>query len=166
VAVKGYEGLYAISDHGRVLSFHTNRMPVFHVSRAGYLSVQLCNKPVRPKLKRKYVHSLVAEAFIGSRPEGMQVNHKDGVKANNHWTNLEYVTPLENTRHAAKIGNAPKVRKGEGVPWSKLTEDQVRAIRNEYVPWVVSLSMLAKKYGVKPMAIYGVVRRFNWRHID
>ena len=50
------------------------------------------------------VHSLVALAFIGPRPEGMEVNHKDCDKQNNALNNLEYVTHGENQRHAAQMG--------------------------------------------------------------
>lgn len=48
----------------------------------------------------KYIHGLVAEAFLGPRPEGYQVDHKDGNRSNNHVSNLEYVTHRENIKRA------------------------------------------------------------------
>ena len=49
---------------------------------------------------KKYVHRLVADAFIGPCPAGKQINHKDGNPQNNSINNLEYVTPKENIEHA------------------------------------------------------------------
>lgn len=51
-----------------------------------------------------YIHRLVAKYFIGDIPSGYVVNHKDGNKLNNHYSNLEIVTYSENIRHADKIG--------------------------------------------------------------
>lgn len=62
----------------------------------GYWSVNRNNKTY-------YVHRLVAEAFLGG-VQDLQVNHKDGNKANNHWTNLEWVTPESNRAHAVRTG--------------------------------------------------------------
>lgn len=53
-------------------------------------------------LKTTSVHALVAAAFIGPRPEGMEINHKDGNRGNNHVGNLEYVTPKQNTQDSIR----------------------------------------------------------------
>lgn len=53
------------------------------------------------------VHRLVAECFIGQIPEGMEINHIDGDKGNNNLSNLEIVTPKENSVHAVSIGLTP-----------------------------------------------------------
>ena len=71
------------------------------VGRGGYATCELCGEGGR-KLTR-FVHRLVAEAFLGES-DGMQVNHKDGDKLNNRLSNLEWVTPSENVRHAIGIG--------------------------------------------------------------
>lgn len=58
------------------------------------------------KYKTKFVHVLIALAFIGPNPEGKQINHKDGNSENNIPSNLEYVTPSQNTKHAYDTGLA------------------------------------------------------------
>lgn len=74
----------------------------------GYCRVKFYNKD------RLGVHQIVARAFIGSQERGIQVNHKDGNKSNNCVTNLEYATPLENTRHA--VDNGLKVSRPQNQP--------------------------------------------------
>ena len=54
--------------------------------------------------KRHYVHKVVALTFLGSRPIGFQINHKNGVKTDNRVENLEFVTPSRNRRHAVELG--------------------------------------------------------------
>lgn len=56
------------------------------------------------------VHRLVALCWIGKCPEGYEVNHKDGNKANNHADNLEYVTSKQNKAHALSLGLMKKGR--------------------------------------------------------
>lgn len=73
--------------------------------KTGYMQVCLrkTNNDVNNITKRnytKYIHGLVAEAFLGPRPEGYQVDHKDGNRSNNHISNLEYVTAKENIKRA------------------------------------------------------------------
>lgn len=54
--------------------------------------------------------SLVMAAFVGPRPAGLTINHKDGCKTNNHYTNLEYCSAIENVRHAYRLGLMPAAR--------------------------------------------------------
>jgi len=98
--VVGYEGLYLVSNLGRVKrDAHVLRpSPV----TGGYLRVDL-NKGGR---KARLIHCLVAEAFIGPCPEGMEVNHIKAEPGNNAASNLEYLTPTGNVAHTAKLGNA------------------------------------------------------------
>src|SRR5258708_1836344 len=50
------------------------------------------------------IHSIIAECFVGPRPKGLSINHKDGNRWNNSADNLEYVTPSYNTKHAFLLG--------------------------------------------------------------
>ena len=139
--VVGYEGLYEVSNHGAVrrpLDYEVVWPATFTraglvlrpaTSADGYLCVVL-NKEGAPKGFK--VHRVVAAAFIGPCPKGLEVNHKDGDKLNNVPENLEYVSHRENMHHAIGAGLFDPyevVSKGE-LHWnSKLTPMAVRVIR-------------------------------------
>lgn len=106
--IKGYEGLYKISNYGRVESLPKNRygskksiiLKPF-LDKDGYLNIGLCKNNVVTKHK---VHRLVAQVFINNCHNKPQVNHKNGIKDDNRVTNLEWVTNGENQKHAWKYG--------------------------------------------------------------
>lgn len=98
--VKGFEN-YAVSTKGRVRNLKTGRLLKHQSSRRGgwYAFINLCKKGTR---KNVNVHLLVAEAFLGPRPEGMVVHHRDGKRKNPAVINLEYITQAENCRFSNK----------------------------------------------------------------
>lgn len=108
--IVGYEGLYQVSNLGRVKSlskydrlnrFHPEKMKSQVNNGTGYLIVNLKHNGAQ---KMKTVHRLVAEHFI-QNPLGLSdVNHKDGDKTNNRIDNLEWCTHAENVKHAVDIG--------------------------------------------------------------
>lgn len=108
-AVVGYEGFYEVSSLGRVRSLY--RWSKHRPDRLRQLFP--CKGYCRCILSRAgepksfTVHVLVMAAFVGLRPEGMVINHKDAVKINNRIENLEYVTVAENAAHAARMGLMP-----------------------------------------------------------
>lgn len=87
---------YKVSACGKVLGLR-GRVLRPAATGSGHLGVDL-QLVTGPKTVK--VHSMVAEVWIGKRPKGQVVNHKDGIKAHNHVSNLEYVTPSANTEHA------------------------------------------------------------------
>ena len=98
--ITGYEGLYKVSNYGNVLSIKNNKI-LKPVDNHSYKYVHLCDiKHIR---RNKSIHRLVAEAFIPTKDKSLQINHKDGNKANNFVDNLEWCTPAENSYHRAKV---------------------------------------------------------------
>jgi len=103
--VAGYEGAYEVSDLGRVRSLpgghrHGIVLKPQPVGR-GYLSVSLCIEGV---VRRFYVHHMVALAFIGPRPEGLDVCHGNGNLLDNRPQNLRYDTVNGNMRDSIEHG--------------------------------------------------------------
>lgn len=95
--VPGYEDLYATID-GDIIS-GLNGSTIRKTRRPdGYLVVRI------PNVKQELVHRLVAAAFLGPCPLGMQVRHGDNTKHNNHIANLCYGTPRDNTQDAMRDG--------------------------------------------------------------
>lgn len=94
--VKGYEGLYEVSDQGLVKSLGNDKILKPTVNHAGYLYVNLYKGG---KCKHYFVHRLVANAFIPNDNETYQINHKDENKTNNDISNLEWVSPKYNTNY-------------------------------------------------------------------
>lgn len=103
--IKGYEGLYQISDYGRIKSFYRTtthtRILKERTHRDGYLYVGLYKNGKTTTAKS---HRLVALYFIPNPENKPQVNHKDGNKLNNNVENLEWCTAAENARHAVDTG--------------------------------------------------------------
>ena len=122
--ITGYEGLYQVSNLGRVRSLIRNKVlkPANHVTINGYQKVSLYKNN---KLKTMQVHRLVAEAFIldktnfKSMPDedrsminldALQVNHKDENKQNNCVNNLEWCTQKYNTNYGTKQDRESKIK--------------------------------------------------------
>lgn len=107
--IQGYEGIYQISSYGQVRSldrfdgirYRKGQLIALAMKKNGYLQVGL-----RKDGKRKWfgVHRLVAIHFIDNPLNKSQVNHIDCNKQNNHVSNLEWVSPEENMKHARDNG--------------------------------------------------------------
>lgn len=99
----GYESFYEVSNLGKVRNKRTGKIKKPRSNGHGYMGVELWNKVQ----KHKYIHRLVAEAFLGDT-NGYQVNHLDGDKSNNCLWNLEICTAKQNQQHSLHVlGNKP-----------------------------------------------------------
>lgn len=125
--IKNYEGMYQISNFGRIKSLNRiiktginngyrelqETIKVPRMDKYGYLKVQLSKENIT---EDKTVHRLVAEAFIPNPKNKPEINHKDGIKTNNYIDNLEWVTTLENQLHRKNVlhkqGSKPNIPKG------------------------------------------------------
>lgn len=96
--------IYEITENGNIRNSVSGRL-LRPNDVSGYMQVSLSNNGHRVC---KYVHDLVADTFYEGNHEGLQVNHKDGNKKNNHISNLEWCTCRENIRHAIENGLRPE----------------------------------------------------------
>lgn len=165
--VIGFEGWYEVSEAGDVrrVCGGSNRTYVGRAlrqqtSKKGYATVGLSRAGTT---RRRPVHILVAAAFIGSCPDGKQVNHEDTNKKNNHYTNLEYTTCLGNIKHAVAHGLRAS-KQGTLNGQAKLSVDAVRRIREEYAGGTTQPS-LAAKYGLTQANVSSIVLRKTWAHV-
>ena len=130
--------IYEISNHGRIRHNITHELIPMYYHRSGkeepYMAVSLIT--IHGGYCNYLVHRLVAATFILFRHSSrIQVNHKDSNRLNNHIDNLEWVTPLENTRHAMEHGNFP------------FCEDRYNAkFTNEQVHYICKLLEEGKMY--------------------
>ena len=105
--VKGYEGLYQVSNLGRVKRVETDRIlkPLKHTK--GYYRVDLSKNGSQSK---KFIHRLVAQVFIPNPDNKSQVNHIDENKTNNLVSNLEWMTAKENLNHGTRTDRMAKTK--------------------------------------------------------
>lgn len=163
--IKNYEGLYEVSNLGRIKSLEKNRpgqsnsamLKKLSKSSNGYFKTSLYKNG---KSKTFAIHRLVIESFTGvSR---LQVNHKDGRKENNNLNNLEYCTQRENVKHAIDIGL--RNNKGERNVKAKLNEKQIKEIRRNKNR--ETAQELSKRYNVFLSTIYKIVNGETWAHVS
>lgn len=163
--VVGYEGLYQVSNLGRVRSFWsrcgkkitaTPKMLRCAGMPKWYRNVHLCN-PSRDKIEQRGVHVLVAEAFIGSPPsEKHLVNHIDFDKTNNRVGNLEWTTFKGNAEHSIE-----HYTRGQKHHSNKLTPDQVIAIHGMNG----KQRDIASIFGVSQSVVWCIKHRRIWKHL-
>jgi hypothetical protein len=118
----GWGDIYEVSSLGHVRRIGSNAL-IGTVSGNGYVRVQLSRAGTTETF---LIHKLVADAFIGPRPDGHHIDHINGVRDDNRFVNLRYCSPQQNISYTVERGaNAVADRNGASV----LTADQVRAIR-------------------------------------
>lgn len=178
--VVGYEAYYEVSNMGRVRRIgraarhgkghgggvKVGRILKSFVLKDGYSRTQLW---VEGKPINCLIHCLVAEAFIGQRLPGMEVNHKNLNRLDNVVTNLEYVTHSENNLHSYRNSKrkAPEMPRGEAHHNAKLTTEQVMEIKKTYQRRKIGfgITALARKFKVDHHTIRSIIIGETWKEV-
>lgn len=164
--IEGYVGFYQVSNMGRIRSldktitrndgklyFRKGRiLQPFYGKTSKYLQVQLS---IRNKVKKYLIHRLVASHFIENRNETLEVNHIDGNIYNNHVSNLEYITHLDNIHHAINTGLTQQ--NGEHSVLAKLSNKQANCIRCLCFNFKIKQKVIARLFNVSKQTINSIV---------
>ena len=163
---------YQIGVDGSIINTETGRILKQQLSR-GYSTIQLYDSEGKPKKFR--VHQLVAQTFIPNHLNRSEVNHKDGVKTNNHVGNLEWVTPKENDIHAKTYLHQTKTAgKYKGQQHTKAKRFELRKGSEKYTLYGYSelerffalsrskiFKMIADKKPIRGFAVIEVEREIS-----
>lgn len=157
--IVGYEGLYRVSNCGRVMSLQMYAAGKF-IQREkiltpfsngnGYYVVHLRKDN---KTHVKYVHRLVAEAFLGNI-NNKDINHLDFNRSNNHIDNLEICSRKDNIRYSFSFGKYNNIKKYTAEEKVKKNEDKIYEMYNLGIPKTIIAKQLKmhyetlKKYGI------------------
>lgn len=176
--VKNYEGLYLVSNFGRIKSLDkTVKSGIFNnplrfvpgkimtpkPDKDGYLRIGLTSN-----FKKKIipVHRIVAGAFLENPLNKPQVNHINGIKYDNLVENIEWATLSENRVHSYRTGLQNGLnRRGAKNNFVKLTKEQVIEIRRLYALSNVTQKELAVRFGITQGGVHNVVNFKSWNYL-
>lgn len=182
--VKGYEGIYRVSNLGKVKSLKrkvniqsgsqrtvNEKILKNQLYSNGYNFVKLSKDHVSQPYS---IHRLVGIAFIPNPQNKPCINHKNGIKTDNRVENLEWVTYSENHKHAFRNGlkkitekekrETSKRFRGSNHPSSKLNEKDIPIIRKMYNNGF-SQPVIGKKFGVSQGSITRIITGKSWKHV-
>lgn len=152
----GYEGLYQINQIGEVISTRRSgskgTILKFGRTNRGHKQVTLSKNGKR---KTFAIHKLIFINFIGEIPNGMQIDHTDGVKDHNYPENLRLVTASQNTQYAYELG----------LNKSKLTVNEVKQIKR-LLREGGSIRKIGKTFNVSGSVIFSIKHNKTWNHVE
>lgn len=160
-SVPGYAGRYEVSNLGRVRSLPNSRRRTTLVlkpasaKRGGYPVVNLTTSGSQQRVW--FVHRLVALAFLGPCPDGMEVCHNDGDTSNAALSNLRYDTPVGNQADRLAHGTS---NRGSANGLAVLTEEQARTLKE--VLAIKSIADVARETGVNYSTLRNIKNGSNW----
>ena len=167
-SVVGYEGKYEVSSLGKARGVRRvaedgKRIKGKYLSMNSFTNgYRVFSLTVSGVTKQKKASILVAEAFIGPRPQGMVVCHNNSVRNDDRLENLRYDTNSSNMLDKRKNGTC---NSGENSTTAKLTNKDVKEIRNLYDNFFISQSDIARRYNVTCSCISNVINKKTWKYV-
>lgn len=163
--VEDFEGRFMITDFGRLFSINGRWKGVRELKPAigkkeGYY---ITNLRMKPKHKYVRIHQLVGLHFVDNPDNKPQLNHEDGNKLNNHYTNLKWCTIAENIEHAVRTGLLDI--KGEKHHHAKLKDYDIQQIFDLRDKGLTHKN-IAGIFGVCRQTIGDVLNRNLWTHVS
>lgn len=153
---------YVIYNDGRVYSVKHKMFVKSRANDRGYLRVYI-SKGKRGYGNHVKVHRLVALHFVENPNKYKEVNHKDGNKLNNHYSNLEWTTRSANIKHAIDNKLLISVH-SENHGMAKLTNIQAKAIKEDLKNGIKPKE-IAKTYNIGITSIYHIKTGRQWKHV-
>jgi hypothetical protein len=160
--VVGYEGLYEVSSEGNVRNVKTGKILKPKNNRRGYLFVGLHKNGA---VKNRYIHRLVAQAFIPNPNKLPEVNHKDEIKANNNLDNLEWVSHRDNSNYGKRN---ERISKSMSKPIVQIDLSTGLIIKT-YPSTTIATRVTGINYDTISRAARGIYKsagRFGWRYTN
>lgn len=167
--IPGYNGKYKASNLGNIKSMNYHRgkkekILKSYKNHSGYFMVSVCRNNKRETYS---CHYLVAITFIPNPENKPEINHRDLNKKNNCIENLEWITHIDNAKHAVKngvkFGGNHEYCMGEKNVTSKLKNKDIPIIRSLYPK--LNFVQIAKKFNVNRKTIEHIIYKRTWKSI-
>lgn len=160
--ITDYVGLYEVSSEGRVRNVKTGKILKPKNNRRGYLFVGLHKNGA---IKNRYIHRLVAQAFIPNPNKLPEVNHKDEIKANNNLGNLEWVSHRDNSNYGKRN---ERISKSMSKPIVQIDLSTGLIIKT-YPSTTIATRVTGINYDTISRAARGIYKsagKFGWRYTN
>jgi hypothetical protein len=158
--IEGYNGSYQVSNTGLIRSFKVSklgRLLKHSIDGDGYIYVHLSNSRYETRTMR--VHRLVAIAFIKNPNELTDVNHKNGIKTDNHADNLEWCSHQQNLIHYFAVLKNWDANNNKS---NKLSKDEVLSIFKLANDDPSQINTIAKMFDVSSSLVYKIKNGKKW----
>tara|TARA_R110002126_G_scaffold175520_1_gene324183 strand:- start:24 stop:629 length:606 start_codon:yes stop_codon:yes gene_type:complete len=142
VNVPGFEKSYQVNNFGQIKLIKSGKIKITTLDKNGYEKVNLWKNGEQ---YHTTMHRLVAKTFLGT-PKGKEVNHKNGIKNDNHLSNLEWLTRSENMIHSYRVLGRTKVKYWLGKKMPKACLVRLKGFYNDYSKPVVAYNGMGFGY--------------------
>lgn len=152
--IAGFEGIYLISNKGRVASNKSKLILKTNINKHGYERITINSKSF-------LIHRIVMRSFRGK--SDLEVNHINSIKTDNNLSNLEYCTRSENISHAYMVNIMSNV--GEKNPNCKINESIAREIKRRIKTGKYLVKDLAYMYNISLNTVSKIKNNRSWKNV-